>query len=85
MIGHLSVIRAAIDRYLLSAGRPAANLPHAVVAVDRWDRQTDGHMPHSMRAASTSNWLTGAESAMYHALLRRANAGSTLLSAYVCS
>ena len=31
----------AVDRYLLPAGRPAANPPHAAAAVDRWDRQTD--------------------------------------------
>jgi len=33
---------AVIDRYLLPAGRSAANQPHAAAAVDRWDRQTDG-------------------------------------------
>jgi len=27
---------------ILSAGRSAANQPHAAAAVDRWDRQTDG-------------------------------------------
>ena len=32
----------AIDRYLLSAGRSAANPQHAAAAVDRWNRQTDG-------------------------------------------
>jgi len=33
----------AIDRYLLPAGRPAANPPHrAATAIERWDRQTDG-------------------------------------------
>ena len=35
--------RAAIDRYLLPAGRTAANPPHAAAAVDSWDRQRDGH------------------------------------------
>ena len=40
----------AIDRYLLSAGRSAANPPHAAAAVDRWagrrtDRWTDGQTP----------------------------------------
>ena len=35
---------AAIDRYILPAGRSAANPP---AAVDRWDIQTDEH-PHSM-------------------------------------
>jgi len=29
---------AAVDRYLLPAGRPAANPPHAAAAIDRWDR-----------------------------------------------
>ena len=33
----------AVDRYLLPAGRSAANPSTAVAAVDRWDRQTDGH------------------------------------------
>ena len=33
---------AAIDRYLLPAGRLAANQPADVAAVNRWDRQTDG-------------------------------------------
>ena len=40
-----SMAPAAIDRYLLpttAARRSAANLPAAVAAVDRWDRQTDG-------------------------------------------
>jgi len=32
----------ANDRYLLSAGRSAANPQHAAAAVDRWNRQTDG-------------------------------------------
>jgi len=31
-----------IDRYLLPAGRSAANPPHAEAAVERRDRQTDG-------------------------------------------
>ena len=34
--------RAGIDRYLLPAGPTAANPPHAVAAVDRWNGQTDG-------------------------------------------
>jgi len=38
---------AAVDRYLLPAGRPAANPPHATAEVDRrhrqTDRRTDGH------------------------------------------
>jgi len=46
----------------MSAGRSAANPPHAVAAVDRWDRQTDGRTlgrfvdsaQHTMRAVSTS-------------------------------
>ena len=41
---------AAIDRYLLSAGRSAANPPQTAAAVDRWDRQTDAwpfHRPCS--------------------------------------
>jgi len=37
-----STTPAAIDRYLLPAGRRAASKPAAVAAVDRWDRQTDG-------------------------------------------
>jgi len=48
------------DRYLLPAGRAAANPPATVAAVDRCDRQTDGQTlnryidlaPHTMRAAS---------------------------------
>jgi len=43
----LSAGRAAIDRYLRPAGRPASNPPHAAAAVDSWDiqtdAQTDGH------------------------------------------
>ena len=35
-------VPAAIDRYLLPAGRLAANPSHAAVAVSRWDRHTDG-------------------------------------------
>jgi len=34
--------RAVIDRYLRPARLTAANPPHAAVAVDFWDRQTDG-------------------------------------------
>ena len=37
-----SMAPAVIDRYLLPAGRSAADPPAAVVAVDRWDRETDG-------------------------------------------
>jgi len=33
---------AAVDRYLLPAGRSAANPPATAAAVERWDRQTDG-------------------------------------------
>jgi len=33
---------AAVDQYLLPAGRSAANPPATAAAVDRWDRQTDG-------------------------------------------
>jgi len=32
---------AAVDRYLLPARRSAANSPHAAVAVEWWDGQTD--------------------------------------------
>jgi len=32
---------AAVNQYLLSTRRSAANPPHAAAAVDRWDRQTD--------------------------------------------
>ena len=32
---------AVVDRYLLSAGRSAANPPHAAAAIDRRDRQTN--------------------------------------------
>ena len=32
---------AAVDRYLLPAGRPAANPPHASAVVDRTDKRTD--------------------------------------------
>jgi len=37
------VVQQSINRYLLPAGPAAANPPHAAAAVDRWDRQTDGH------------------------------------------
>jgi len=51
---------AAIDRYLLPTGRPAANRPTVIAAVDRRDIQTDGRRtldrfipaPHTMRATS---------------------------------
>jgi len=33
---------AAVDRYMLPAGRSTTNPPAAVAAVDRWDRRTDG-------------------------------------------
>ena len=33
---------AAVDRYLLHAGRSAANQPHAAAAVGRRNRQMDG-------------------------------------------
>ena len=53
---------AAIDRYLLPAGRSAANSPAAMVAVDRWDRRTDGrtdarslHEPYSTYYAGSVN------------------------------
>ena len=36
---------AAVDRYLLPARRSAANSPHAAVAVEWWDRQTDAGRP----------------------------------------
>ena len=35
-------VPAAIDRYLLSAGRSAANPPATIAAVYHWDRRTDG-------------------------------------------
>ena len=37
------VYAAAIDRCRLPTGSPAANPPHAAAAVNRWDRDTDGH------------------------------------------
>ena len=37
-----AVAPAAVDRYLLPVGHPAANPPHAAATVDRWDRRTDG-------------------------------------------
>jgi len=33
---------ADFDRHVLPAGRPAANLPHATAAVDRWDYTENG-------------------------------------------
>jgi len=39
--GACSTARATIDRYLLYAGRSAANPPAAVAAVDRSDGRTD--------------------------------------------
>jgi len=39
----------AVDRYVLPAGRSAANPPHAAASVERWgrqtDRETDGRTP----------------------------------------
>jgi len=35
------LVAAAIDRYLLLAGRTAANPPQRHTAVNRWDRQTE--------------------------------------------
>jgi len=35
------MVPAAVDRYFLPAGRSAANLPAAIAAVNRWDRQAD--------------------------------------------
>jgi len=32
---------AAVNQYLLHAGRSAANRPAALATVDRWDRQMD--------------------------------------------
>jgi len=51
---------AAVDLYLLPAGRSAANQPPAAAAVDLWDRRTDGQTadrymdpaPHTKRASS---------------------------------
>jgi len=34
-------VRAAIDRYLVSAGPTAANPPHAAASVDNWGRHSD--------------------------------------------
>jgi len=52
---------AAINRYLLHAGRSAAN-PAATAAVNRWDRQMDGrtdarplHRPCSTYYAGSIN------------------------------
>jgi len=53
----------AIDRYLLPAGRAAANPPAAVAAVDRWDGQTGRgqtdnrpfHRPYSAFYAGSVN------------------------------
>jgi len=42
--GACSTAPAAVDRYLLPAGRSAANPTAAVAAVDRRDRQTDGRL-----------------------------------------
>ena len=54
--------RAAIHRYLLSAGYTAANPPHAAAVVDSWDRQTDRrtdtvplHRPVAYYAAVSKN------------------------------
>jgi len=33
---------ADVDRHVLPVGRPAANLPHATAAVDRWDYTENG-------------------------------------------
>ena len=41
-------VPAAVDRYLLLAGRPAANPLHASAALDKWyipGRRTDGRTP----------------------------------------
>jgi len=42
--GACRTVPAAVDRYLLPAGRSAANPTAAVAAVDRRDRQTDGRL-----------------------------------------
>jgi len=52
--------RAAIDRYLLSAERLAANPPHAAAVVDRWntDSRTEArsfHRPCSAHYAGSVN------------------------------
>ena len=39
---------AAIDGYLLPAGPAAANPPQRRAAVDRCDRQWDGHLPRAV-------------------------------------
>jgi len=54
----------AVDRYLLPAGRSAANAPAAAAAVDRWtDGQTDYRpfhrpAPHTMQAVSIARRRT---------------------------
>jgi len=51
----LQTCRAAIDRYRLLAGPTAANPPHAVAAVDRRDRQTDGRRTVALTLPSSVN------------------------------
>jgi len=44
---------AAVDRYLLPAGRSAANPPVTVAVVDQWDRQPDRLKDRQMDGRST--------------------------------
>jgi len=60
--GYAAPAPAAVDRYILPAGRSAANPPHAAAAVDRTDRQTDGrtdtrplHRPRTAHYADSVN------------------------------
>jgi len=62
--GACSTAAAAVDRYLLTAGRSAANPPATVAAVDRWDwdRRMDGRTPDRYvdpaGSVNNSSWYT---------------------------
>jgi len=45
-VHHGASAPAVINRYLLLAGRSAANRPVATATVDRWDRRTDARPLH---------------------------------------
>ena len=42
-------VRAAIDRYVVSAGPTAANPPHAAASVDNWGRHSDSRRTDTVR------------------------------------
>ena len=61
------LVAAAVDRYLLLAALTAANPAQRDVAVDRWNRQTDGQTDGRTLdrfvdpAAHCTRWLAASE------------------------